>query len=397
MLTVFIHCWLTGVLGDMIETNAKFSTGHVKIVSRSYANNIDQMPIDLALDNADSLMTNLENQYPDIEWVGRIRFGGLLDAPDAQGETKAQGPAMAWAVDLLSKESREPERLNITRSLVRGEMPSQSGEILLSDAFAQKLKVTPGDTVTLIGSTMYGGMAIHNFTVSGTVTFGITAMDRGTMIVNLDDARYALNMSDAVSEILGYFPGKIYDPSKANKMQGTLNAKFSDRDDKLSPTMLKLTDQNQLASMLDYIGSITDIFIFVFIAIMAIVLWNTGLIGGLRRYGEIGVRLAIGEEKGHIYRSMIYESLLTGIIGAVAGTAIGLTLGYILQIHGIDFGDLMKNATIMTPTTYRAKVTAEAWYIGFVPGIVAPVIGTMLSGIGIYKRKTAQLFKELET
>jgi len=28
--------------------------------------------------------------------------------------------------------------------------------------------------------------------------------------------------------------------------------------------------------------------------------------------------------------------------------------------------------------------------------LISTVIGTMLSGIGIYKRKTAQLFKELE-
>jgi len=34
------------------------------------------------------------------------------------------------------------------------------------------------------------------------------------------------------------------------------------------------------------------------------------LMNGLRRYGEIGMRLAMGESKGQVYRSMIVESVI---------------------------------------------------------------------------------------
>ena len=37
MLTVFLFCWLKGFLNDSIELNAKFSTGHVKIMTGPYA------------------------------------------------------------------------------------------------------------------------------------------------------------------------------------------------------------------------------------------------------------------------------------------------------------------------------------------------------------------------
>jgi putative ABC transport system permease protein len=125
-------------------------------------------------------------------------------------------------------------------------------------------------------------------------------------------------------------------------------------------------------------------------------LWNAGLIGGLRRYGEIGVRLAIGENKGQIYRSMIFESIIVGIAGSLIGTIIGLSLSYLLQEKGINLGNIMKNATIMLPSTFRAQVTPDAYWLGIIPGLFSTVIGTMLSGIGIYKRQTATLFKELE-
>ena len=51
---------------------------------------------------------------------------------------------------------------------------------------------------------------------------------------------------------------------------------------------------------------------------------------------------------------------------------------------------------MMYPSVIRAKITKETYYIGFFPGLFSTVFGTALSGIGIYKRQTAQLFKELE-
>jgi putative ABC transport system permease protein len=50
----------------------------------------------------------------------------------------------------------------------------------------------------------------------------------------------------------------------------------------------------------------------------------------------------------------------------------------------------------MMPSDIRARITPADYYLGFIPGLISTVIGTMLSGIGIYKRQTAKLFKELE-
>ena len=396
-LTVLVHCWITGILDDMIDSNAKYMTGHVKIITRAYEESMDQAPVELALGNLESLLADLHEKYPDILWVERIRFGGLVDAPDENGETRAQGPAMGMAIDLLSPESKEIERLNIAPSIVQGKLPVQNGEILISNDLAGKLKIKPGQSVTLMTSTMYGSMAMQNFIVAGTVKFGITAMDKGAMIMDITDAKYTMDMQDEVCEVLCYFSNGMYDDDMATVVQNKFNASYIDTEDDFTPVMLKLKDQNELASMLDYVSRMIGIFIFVFISAMSIVLWNAGLLGGLRRYGEMGLRLAIGEYKGNVYRSLIYESVIIGFIGSVIGTIIGLGAAFYLQEVGLDFSDLMQNATIMWTAVYRAQITPAAYYVGFIPGVISTVIGTMLSGIGIYRRKTAQLFKELET
>ena len=394
-LTVFLQCWMTGILGDLVDFNARFLTGHVKVMTKAYAERVDQTPNDLALVQTATLIESLHKEFPDMQWIQRIRFGGLIDAPDAQGETRSQGPAIGWGIDLLSPNSAEAERMNIPSSIVKGKLPSQAGEVLLSDLFAGKLKVVPGDQITLLGSTMYGSMTVYNFKVAGTVNFGSNILDRGALIADIHDVQLALDMPDAASEILGYFKTNLYD-----KEQASVNvARFkvsSNASDPLAPVMVSLRDQNGLSSMVDYMDVVSAIFIMIFVLAMSLVLWNAGLLGGLRRYGEVGVRLAVGESKGHVYRSLIWESVLIGSMGSVIGTAIGLTLSFWLQKHGIDVSGFMKNASMMIPAVLRAEVSPSSFYIGFIPGLFATVIGTSLAGIGIYKRKTAQLFKELE-
>jgi putative ABC transport system permease protein len=395
-LTVLMSAWMKGIFSDMIDMNAKFTTGHVKIMSRSYAENVNQIPNDLALMDVENLMENLHSDYQDMEWVKRINFGGLLDVPDSNGETRAQGPAAGKGVDLLSANTNEPERMNIVKSIVKGGMPQKQGEALISDDFAERFTVNIGDEVTIFGSTMYGSMMFKTFTVSGTLNFGVTMLDRGAIIIDISDAQMALDMEDATSEILGYFKGGGYDDLKADTVKASFNATYSNPDDEYSPQMFKLRDQQGLNDMINMADAMSGVMLFIFIIAMSIVLWNTGLLGGLRRYSEYGVRLALGEEKGHIYKTIIYEAVLIGFIGSVVGTIMGLGLSYYLQENGLDFSSLMKDIDMMLPPIYRTIVTPNLFYIGFIPGLIAMTLGSALAGFAIYKRKTATLFKELE-
>ncbi|GAP42224.1 ABC-type transport system [Lentimicrobium saccharophilum] len=395
-LTVLMHAYITGFMGDTIEMNARFTNGHIKVMSAAYAENMDQMPVDLALMNVEELLTTLSHEYPDTEWAARIKFGGLIDAPDSQGETRSQGPAMGFGIDLLSAQSRETQRLNLEKALRQGKMPSGPGEILLSDAFALKLKVTPGDTVTLIGSSMNGSMTMYNFIVAGTIAFGVEIMDRGTIIADIRDVRMALDMPDAAGEILGFMNTGFYDNTKANEMAGDFNKKYTTDADEFAPVMKSLSQQGNMGQYVA-MSEIWSMYVsLIFIFAMSLVLWNAGLLGGLRRYGEVGIRLAMGEEKGHVYRSMIWESVIIGLAGSVLGTALGLFFAWLIQTYGINISGMMRGASVMFPDTIRARITPPDFYIGFIPGLISTVLGTMLSGIGIYRRQTARLFKELE-
>lgn len=395
MITVFLQAYMRGVLGDSIESTANFTTGHLKVMTKAYNENMSQLPNDLALVNVDALKQKLQNQYPEISWTDRIQFGGLLDAPDSEGETRSQGNVMGMGIRLIGSDE-EINRMNLRTNLVSGRFPSKAGEILLSDVLFRKMNLKLGDKVTLISSTMYGDIAMYNFKVSGTLHFGINVLDRGTMFADIADVRLALNMEDAAGEVFGFFKKLTYNDELAVKTANAYNKHNVNSSDKFMPIMLPLRDMNGMAYYVEYAEQIQFIIVSIFIFAMSIVLWNAGLLGGLRRYGEFGLRLAIGEEKGEIYRSLIAEAFFIGVVGSIIGVVFGLIISWYMQEYGIDVGEMLKDSTFMMPTVLRSHINVTTYYIGFIPGILSTVIGAMLAGIGIYKRQTANLFKELE-
>ena len=391
---------MQGSMNSLLLDTAVILTGHEKVVTRAYSEESQLMPNDLALMDVDQLIENLEQEYPDFFWSPRITFSGLLDVPDENGETRAQGPVISYGIDLLSNGSRQVEIWDLERSLVSGKLPENSNDALISSKMADQLNIRIGESVTFIGSTMENAFTTYNFNVSGTFNLRKGQTDRQMMLVDLSGARLALDMDNAASEIFGFTHSLYYDDETAVALRTDYNKINSDSSDIFSPFMIALRDGNQMGTMVDISGAMMAIMGGIFLVIVMIVLWNMGLMNGLRRYGEIGLRLAMGESKGQVYRSMISEAIIIGLTGTVVGTGIGLALTYYVQENGIDYTkgiEALSNSSIVMPNIFYAQVTPDLFYIGFLPGVLATVLGTMLAGLAIYRREMAQLFKELET
>ena len=399
-LVIFSIGFMQGSMNSLLLDTAVILTGHEKVVTRAYSEESQLMPNDLALMDVDQLIENLEQEYQDFFWSPRITFSGLLDVPDENGETRAQGPVIAYGIDLLSNGSRQVEIWDLERSLVSGKLPENSNDALISSKMADQLNIRIGESVTFIGSTMENAFTTYNFNVSGTFNLRKGQTDRQMMLVDLSGARLALDMDNAASEIFGFTHSLYYDDETAVALRTDYNKINSDSSDIFSPFMIALRDANQMGTMVDISGAMMAIMGGIFLVIVMIVLWNMGLMNGLRRYGEIGLRLAMGESKGQVYRSMISEAIIIGLTGTVVGTGIGLALTYYVQENGIDYTkgiEALSNSSIVMPNIFYAQVTPDLFYIGFLPGVLATVLGTMLAGLAIYRREMAQLFKELET
>ena len=400
-IVIFAIGFMKGSMNSVFQSTAVIISGHEKVVTRAYKEESQMLPNDLALLNVDQIIRNLDKEYPDHFWSPRITFGGLLDMPDKNGETRDQGPVYVLGIDLLKTGSRIIEIWELDKNLVNGRLPKTLNEALIGQKLADKLNITVGDTATYIGTTMHNAFTTYNFTIVGTFDLQKGQADSQMMLVDISGARKALDMENAASEILGFTHSLFYDDDKAVSLRSNYNENYSDSSDIFSPVMMALRDSSQqMGDMVEFVDAFLMIIGTIFLIIVMVVLWNMGLMNGLRRYGEIGLRLAMGESKGVVYRSMIVEAVIIGLTGTMIGTGLGLSIVYYVQENGIDYSEVvatMSTASMVMPNVFYAKITPDLYYIGFIPGLIATVLGTMLAGIAIYKREMAQLFKELES
>ncbi len=391
-LSVVMDAYMRGAKDSILQTTAGFVSGHLRLTTRAAAAEGIGAANELALLEVTALMSELRREWPEVTWTPRIRFGGLIDVPDASGNTRVQAPAAGIAVDLGS-ESPEWTILKLKRSLARGALPAAPGEVLLADDFARRLGVEPGDRLTLVSSTMNGSLAVVNLTLSGTVRFGVSALDRGALLADIGTIQRGLDMDDAADEILGFF-STGYDDRAATALAARFNAAHAGGDE-FAPEMNTLRTASGLGSTIDLLGVASALVVGVFVLAMAVVLWNAGLMGSLRRYGEIGIRLALGESKPAVYGTLLAEAFLIGLAGSATGTAVGLAFSYWLQEVGINIGGMMRNASIVMDDVLRARIAPTSYIIGFLPGLLATFFGAAISGLGVYRRQTATLAKEL--
>ena len=396
-LSVLLEAWMSGARNSYIETNALLSTGHVKVQTAKAIDEHQEKALDLALLGLGELVGQMEQEHPDLEWVPRLYFGGLLDASGPQDETGTQAPVAGMGFALRG-ERNEVERLKLKQNVTRGHLPDQPNQVLVSDRLFVNLGLSLGQWVTLIGSDFNGSMAVVNLEVVGTLRFGVAQLDKGALVMDLGDAQRMLALEDGATELLGYFKAGRYFPEQAAALAKSYNLEHPSAERPFGPKMLTLEDQNDLETLLETVRVSGILVVWVFVLILGVLLLNAGLMGGVRRYGELGLRLALGESKGHLYLSLLVESLAVGIVGCILGLALGLPFAFYLQNHGLDLQNMITGQTAMLLSdTIRAEVSLKTLAAGLLPGLLAPLLGASLAGLALFGRDTSQLFKELET
>ena len=274
---------------------------------------------------------------------------------------------------------------------------------MLGYQLGKNLDVHLGSRITLIGQTFDSGLATDNFTVVGFIRFGVFAMDKKMVLIDLAAAQVTFDMENMVTDWLGYLPSNMslrrYEELKNSLSQGLGELmknppKAWAKDD--IPIVLSVLDQRNLGAIVDKFLIIRKFIIGIFLALMVLVLWNAGILNGIHRYGEMGLRLAIGETHRRLVMTLVLETLLISIIGSLAGCVLGGAVTWYFQEVGMNMGDNFAQTGLMIQDVVRARLSGGAFVRGIIPGLTAGVIGTLMASLAIYKRSEANLFRELE-
>lgn len=250
--------------------------------------------------------------------------------------------------------------------------------IIISKAIADKLKADVGDNVIGRFKTVYGQYNAADFKIvgitsdSGLIGASLAYADLGYVneLINLkedqymtlglyfDDMNQDFKRLDKIADNLYEELEKevvLFDRDKAKSEENPIHAmmKMLQSDD-WTGSRYVLSTLNDVLSVVQEISLWVNIVGYIVLVIMLLVvligLFNTFWIVMLERTKEIGTIRAVGMQRPAVFRMLLTESVLIGVIGMVVGTL--LSFGIMFIVSRINFGTdsiffiIMKNGHI---------------------------------------------------
>lgn len=237
---------------------------------------------------------------PRLEFPTLIRSAYIADAARARGVD----PALEAKVS------------NIPTAIALGRMLEKPGEVVLGQQLTERLDVRLGERIVLDTSALAGPQAL-GLQVVGLVKSGIAPVDRGTVLVHIQDARVLTGLQTATGVALDVTRGQ--EARIAQALQSVL------------PPNLRAYDLTQLLGGLSSaIGTKRSSIFFIgmiFSLFAALAVTSTVLVSVLERTREFGMMGAVGMPPARLAAMVTLETVFaTGL-----GWAVGLVLGYALN------------------------------------------------------------------
>ncbi|TAL68289.1 MAG: ABC transporter permease [Bacteroidetes bacterium] len=313
-----------GMIDQMLVNQINTYYSHIQIHKKGF--------------NDNRLVTSYIPEYKKVEDVLKkqkyitaysnrvIAFGMLSSANSSAG------------ISMIGIEPEREKRVSdIHKMVIEGRYPSgKLNEILISKRMSEKLEVTLGDKVVAMAADINGKVNSELFRIVGIYRSHTGEFDKVFVYVPIENARTILGIGDNVSEIAVITSSA--DSTFSYKKQLT-NA-LKDSGYKTADTEV-LTYQESLA-MIMYLIDIwkqTSIIIYLIIALAVLFgVINTMLMSVFERVNEIGVLMSIGMKNSAIFRMIVLEAFMLGLVGTVVGFIVGILIYLPLSHNGINLG-----------------------------------------------------------
>ena len=201
-------------------------------------------------------------------------------------------------------------------------------DILLGAEFAQKLRVSPGDTVTVSGGE---GTIVSDYRVSGIVRTG--GNEENFVFVPLGELQSIKNRPDEIS---------LAQVSVVAGQEDLARAEAKIRADVpgAEPQLVKQIAQSQ-DTVLGKLQALVLIVTIVVLVLTLICVSTTMMAIVTERRKEIGLKKALGADNRHIVAEFFGEGCLLGALGGVLGSGFGYLFAESVSVNvfgrGIEF------------------------------------------------------------
>jgi len=252
----------------------------------------------------------LEDNPSVVEWaplIVRPMLGVKVDVPVESNAQEVKGEEM----DLHFMGFDTTKRLGGPIKVVEGEDTPGPGEVIADTALTKRYGLGVGDTVWAGG---------RNWTVVG-ISEGGEFVAAQTVFVSLEQARETLQMPDLAT---------FYVMTMTEKFRYEDVKKFTDDLEILQPGIVaftreefaEATREQILSNILPILAMVLGLAFIVGLAVAGLTIYTATV----EKAREYGILKAVGFKNAYLYRTVLEQSLVTGILGF--GIGLGLTLAF---------------------------------------------------------------------
>ncbi|WP_017601827.1 ABC transporter permease [Nocardiopsis lucentensis] len=247
-----------------------------------------------------------------------------------------------------------------------GELPSGGDEIALATSTAEQSGFGVGDAVTVLDPEQEK----REFTVTGLVNFGVDpSYSLGGAVIFAPDTVTEMTGATGYVEIDAVAAEGYTDEDVVDAVAGVLGTSAE-----------VMTGEAYGLEMAESAGAETEVFrvallLFAFIAmfVAGIVIYNTFAILIAQRQRELALLRCVGAKRGQVFRSVLLESVVVGLVASALGVLAGVGIG----VAGAAFAAPAMGADGGIPLV----ITPTAILTGLGVGTVVTVVSAMVPAL----------------
>lgn len=349
----FIH----DVYIQMGESIIHSQYGHLQIYRRGYVQHGTQHPTDYLIDDPDAVIQRIQ-ALPGVAIVlPRLHFTGLANAGGGD-----------WAIVGEGIEPKLENQLGTYVQLVSGRLlrEDDSDAVIVGDGVANALRLSSGQPITLSISTRAGALNSVDFQVVGIFRSYSKEFDQRSIRMPLKAARDLL-ATRAVNEIAV----ALTDTAATDATASLADASIGELGYEVRSWRDLADFYNKTVHLLEREFAFLE---GVMLLMIVLSVANTINTAAFERLPEFGTMLALGDRRRDVFRLIMLECTILGLLGSLLGLGIGIALALALSALGIP---------MPPPPNTDLGYTA---LIRIVPGVIfgavaVGVVAAMLAGV----------------
>lgn len=322
-ILIWLNGYLSGFANEMVRGATAADLGQVQVASKEW---VETPSARHSFEGDPAFVQKLENVDGVVAASPRVNLFGLVGNEDRSVVARLVGV--------------DPERESNTTVVASGisegrwlsgkpaEYPAPR-EVVLGKKFAQQLKVKVGDELVAFFEAADGSLGNELLEVVGIVSSGSSAIDRQTAYMHLSDLQVAAAMEDRFHQVAI----KVANPDEAKGVATRVGAVL-EREELVARSWAEIMPEiQQMVETMKYSDIVMYIFVYILVAFG---LFNAQRMSALERRREFAMMMAIGVTPRQLFWTVLVETVLIAIAGAMAGAILGGAATWFFVVNGLD-------------------------------------------------------------